>query len=182
MRRTQRRRVRLENRESGWDLTSCRTASLPDYNALYDPNMRHFFENQTIQRHLHRTGQIDRDGRVIDLEKNKAKLHIIEQEFKQANRLEFWRQKEEEEMRHRVQQKRHEALERARQQEKLIKMKEDRAIRREIVSATRDSFGIRYPSLDKRSITRASSVGHLSAASGESSPFFLTDERATSKF
>jgi hypothetical protein len=33
------------------------------------------------------------------LERNKAKLHIIEQEFKSAERLEFLRQKEEEEMR-----------------------------------------------------------------------------------
>jgi hypothetical protein len=43
--------------------------------------------------------KIDRNGRVIDLEKNKGKLHIIEQEFKAAERIEFWRQKEEEEMR-----------------------------------------------------------------------------------
>jgi len=36
---------------------------------------------------------------------------------------EYWRQKEEEEMRYRVQQKRHAALDRARAQEKLMKMK-----------------------------------------------------------
>ena len=43
--------------------------------------------------------QIDKDGRVIDLERNKGKLKIIEQEFKSAERIEHWRQKEEEEMR-----------------------------------------------------------------------------------
>lgn len=45
------------------------------------------------------SGQIDRCGRVIDLERNKSKLHIIEQEFKAAERLEYWRKKEEEDMR-----------------------------------------------------------------------------------
>lgn len=38
--------------------------------------------------------QIDRNGRVIDFQKQKGKLHIIEQEFKQAERIEYWRQKE----------------------------------------------------------------------------------------
>ena len=113
----------LTDRESGWDLSTCKssTAKLPEYNALFDPNMRHFFENRVVQRHLHNTGQvspnfsarphtsffsqgkisrqIDKDGRVIDLERNKGKLKIIEQEFKSAERIEHWRQKEEEEMR-----------------------------------------------------------------------------------
>lgn len=40
-------------------------------------------------------------------------------------------------MRHRVQQKRHGALARARRTEKLLKMKEDRKIRQEIVRAAR---------------------------------------------
>jgi len=43
--------------------------------------------------------KIDKDGRVIDLERNKAKLKIIEQEFQTAERTEHWRQKEEEDMR-----------------------------------------------------------------------------------
>jgi len=53
-----------------------------EYNALTDPNMRHYFENRSVQKHLYNTGQIDRAGRVIDLERNKSKFHIIEQEFK----------------------------------------------------------------------------------------------------
>lgn len=40
------------------------------------------------------TLQIDRNGRVIDFQKQKGKLHIIEQEFKQAERIEYWKQKE----------------------------------------------------------------------------------------
>lgn len=31
---------------------------------------------------------------MIDFQKQKGKLHIIEQEFKQAERIEYWRQKE----------------------------------------------------------------------------------------
>jgi len=36
---------------------------------------------------------------VIDLEKNKSKLSVVENEFALAERNEYWRQKEEEEMR-----------------------------------------------------------------------------------
>ncbi|KAJ1446718.1 hypothetical protein M885DRAFT_625008 [Pelagophyceae sp. CCMP2097] len=118
-----------------------------EYNALRDPNMRFYFENRSVQSHLFKTGQIDRAGRVIDLERNnnKSKLHIIEQELKSAEKLEFWRaeparssgKKEEDEMRYRVQQKRHDALDRIRRQERLGKMKEDRRIRTEIVAAAR---------------------------------------------
>ena len=43
--------------------------------------------------------QIDKGGRIINLEANKAKLSIIEQEFKAAEKEESLRLKEEEEMR-----------------------------------------------------------------------------------
>ena len=43
--------------------------------------------------------QIDKSGRIIDLEANKAKLSIIEQEFKTAEKEELLRLEEEEEMR-----------------------------------------------------------------------------------
>lgn len=163
------RRQSSSDREAGFDLSFCSTAKLPNYNSLYDPNMRHFFENKTTQRHLLKTGQIDRNGRVIDLEKNKSKLHIIEQEFKSAERIEYWRQKEEEDMRYRVQQKRHAALERARSQEKLAKLKEDRGIRREIVAATRESFGLNYPqSRPKASSGGPAMSGRASLESGGS--------------
>lgn len=135
----------LAERESGWDLSGLNSTKLGPYNALFDPNMRHFFENRVLQRHLQSTGQIDKDGRVIDLELNKSKIFIIEQEFKAAEKVETWRQKEEEEMRYRVQQKRHAALERARAQEKLSKIKEDRQVGREIIRATRESFGLTEP-------------------------------------
>jgi hypothetical protein len=46
-------------REEGWDSRFCATSeALPEYNALYDANMRHYFESPTIQRHLLQTGQV----------------------------------------------------------------------------------------------------------------------------
>eukprot|EP00903_Cladosiphon_okamuranus_P011014 g10403.t1 len=120
-------------REEGWDNT--KGTRIKEYNALFDPNMRHFFETPSVQGHLLRTGQIDRNGRVIDFQKQKGKLHIIEQEFKQAERIEYWRQKEERDMRDRVQKKRALALERARKEEMVLRLHEDRLIRQEIVRA-----------------------------------------------
>lgn len=132
---------RLREREAAFDTKTLTAATrkdpLPSYNALFDTNLRHFFENRRVQKHLYGTGLIDREGRIIDLEKNKAKLSIIEQEFRSAEREEELRSREEEEMRRRVQLKRHEALDKARLAERMMKMKEDRRIRREIVRVTR---------------------------------------------
>ena len=83
---------------------------------------------------------------VIDLDRNASKLHIIEKEFQNAERAEESRQKEEGEMRRRVQLKRNQALQKARREEKLIRMKEDRKIRQEIVLATREAQGLLVPS------------------------------------
>ena len=86
--------------------------------------------------------QIDASGRVIDLDANASRLHIIEKEFVFAERQAFNRLGEEEEMRRRVQLKRHQALDKARREEKLVRMKEDRTIRRDIVQATREAMGL----------------------------------------
>ena len=61
--------------------------------------MRHYFENKQVQQHLYKTGQIDRHGRVIDIEKNKTKVKILEREFTEAEKVEERRMKEEMEMR-----------------------------------------------------------------------------------
>ena len=110
---------------------------MPKYNGLYDRNLRHHFENRRIQKQLHNVGLIDREGRVLDLNKNKSKLHIIEQEFKFAEKAEAMRQVEEEEMRRRVQKSRYDTLDKARQVDRLSKMKQDRRIRQEILRATK---------------------------------------------
>lgn len=90
---------KLEKREKGFQISGLQSVNLKEYNALYDPNMRHFFESKHNQSLLYRTGQIDSHGRVIDYEKNKSKLHILEREFKEAERVEEKRQQEEKEMR-----------------------------------------------------------------------------------
>lgn len=89
----------LRKKESGFTLGNVNTVRLNSYNALFDPNMRHYFENKHTQYLLYKTGQIDQHGRVIDLEKNKSKLFILEKEFAAAEKLEEQRQKEEMEMR-----------------------------------------------------------------------------------
>ena len=90
---------KLEKKEKGFNLSALQSVKLNEYNALYDPNMRHFFESKINQNLLYKTGQIDSHGRVIDYEKNKSKLHILEREFKEAERVEEKRQLEEKEMR-----------------------------------------------------------------------------------
>jgi hypothetical protein len=89
----------FEKREKGFALAGLQSVNLKEYNALYDPNMRHFFESRNNQNLLYRTGQIDSNGRIIDLDKSKSKLFILEREFKEAERIEERRQKEEMEMR-----------------------------------------------------------------------------------
>ncbi len=89
----------LEKKEKGFSLTGLQSVKLKEYNALYDPNMRHYFESKNNQLLLYRTGQIDSNGRVIDMDKNKSKLFILEREFKEAEKIEDRRQKEELEMR-----------------------------------------------------------------------------------
>lgn len=89
----------MRKREEGFDIVSIPHAKLTEYSALHDPNMRHYFENPKVQRLLYETGQIDKHGRVIDLNRNKAKLNILEREFKKAEEAEEARIKEEEEMR-----------------------------------------------------------------------------------
>lgn len=89
----------LERKEKGFNVSGLQSVRLKEYNALYDPNMRHFFEGKNNQNLLYKTGQIDSHGRVIDYEKNKSKLHILEREFREAEKVEEKRQQEEREMR-----------------------------------------------------------------------------------
>jgi hypothetical protein len=125
---------RLKAREDGWNLQNPSSFKLKEYNALFDPNMRHFFENSKIQNHLYNSGQIDRHGRCIDLQKNKDKIAILEREFQAAELAEEKRMKEELEMRYRVQRKRFADLEKTRKEEILEKLKMDRAISKEIIA------------------------------------------------
>lgn len=159
----------MKERELSFDLNVAK-AKLPEYNALFDSNLRHHFENKSRQKELHKMGMIDEDGRVINLAKNRSKLFIIEQEFKAAEKAEYWRMKEEQEMRRRVQKKRHEALEKARLEERLAKMKDDRRIRREILTLTTPAYNLEA-SPKNRQKSREPSDEQVDNAS-----FFLTED------
>lgn len=137
----------LRQRESGFNLSGVHQERLPEYNALVDRNLRHHFENRTLQSHLSDVGLIDQRGRIVDLAKQKAKLSIIEQEFKIAEQSEQRRTKDEDEIRRRVQMKRHDALHEARQKEKLMQLKEEKKIVREIVQAAKGYASVTKPSV-----------------------------------
>jgi len=129
--------AQLRARESGFSLSGVHQEKLPTYNALLDANLRHHFESRTLQGHLNSLGLVDQRGRVVDLDKQAAKLSIIEQEFRLAEQAERRRAMEEEEVRRRVQVKRHGALHEARQKERLLQLKEEKKIAREIVQAAK---------------------------------------------
>jgi hypothetical protein len=131
--------AQFEKLEQGFHLGNLGAVRLQSYNALYDPNMRHFFENSRNQTLLYSTGQIDRHGRIIDLDKNKAKLNILEREFMEAEKIEERRQKEEMEMRYRVQRKRFNELENAKRLEILERLKAERDLSKEIVNTLKMS-------------------------------------------
>ena len=95
----ERLRSKLAAREAGFKMNELNRVRLKEYSSLTDPNMRHFFENRVVQSHLYKTGQIDKHGRVVDLDKNKSKLHVLEREFSEAEKIEERRQKDEMEMR-----------------------------------------------------------------------------------
>ena len=94
--------------------------------------------------------KIDRMGRVIDLEKNKSKLRIIEKEFSTAEKKEVLRRKEEDEWREMVTKLRMQQLEGAQKMKKIHQLKQDRIINEEITAIAKEAFGIS----DNRTKTR----------------------------
>lgn len=166
----------MKKREQGFDIVSIPHAKLNEYSALHDPNMRHYFENPKVQRLLYETGQIDKHGRVIDLNRNKAKLNILEREFKKAEEAEAARVKEEEEMRYRVQRTRFNELERTRKRDLLLKMKADINLSKEMLSTMKSAITMPSPSsMARRRPSRSSSpMGSMQNSRNEA--FFLTEE------
>ena len=76
----------LKEKEAAWNTQGNEFAALPTYNPLGDKNLRSHFENKRIRRTLYEAGLIDKEGRILEAERNKGKLFIIEQEFAQAER------------------------------------------------------------------------------------------------
>ena len=129
-----RRQSKLKKMENGFEVPARLGMKMRDeYNALHDPNMRHYFESQHVQGLLFSTGQIDKHGRVIDLDRQKSKLNILSREFLIAQKTEERRQQEEMDMRYRVQKKRFEELERTRKEEAILRIKQQKEIGKEIV-------------------------------------------------
>lgn len=50
-------RERLKRLEEGFT-SNVKNSKLREYNALHDPNMRHFFENRKLQMHLYTAGLV----------------------------------------------------------------------------------------------------------------------------
>eukprot|EP01035_Chromulina_nebulosa_P020030 gene20030-26007_t len=167
----------MKSREEGFNLRNLESIKRQEYNALFDPNMRHFFENQKIQTHLFKTGQIDRHGRVVDLLKNKSKVQILEREFKEAQKIEERRLNEELEMRYRVQRKRFNDLEYIRKQEILQKLRSDREISKEIVSILKSTTVPINKTISSDILKSVQSRSPLrTSESIRNAGFFLTDK------
>jgi len=50
MSKTKRRTDFLKSREQGFDMGYVSNNTVSEYNALHDPNMRHYFENRHVQQ------------------------------------------------------------------------------------------------------------------------------------
>lgn len=74
--------------------------TLGEYNALFDPHCRSFLSRPQIQQALYRNGLIDREGRVLDPERNRQKIHAMEQEARLAERQAELLQRDHEAQRH----------------------------------------------------------------------------------
>lgn len=85
--------------------------------------------------------QIDKIGRVINLENNKLKLSIIEKEFHRAEQVEREKQRDEEEARRQVRAKRLNELEVNRKLARAYRTREDYRIQRDITIASREAKG-----------------------------------------
>uniref|UniRef100_A0A7S0V180 Uncharacterized protein n=1 Tax=Hemiselmis tepida TaxID=464990 RepID=A0A7S0V180_9CRYP len=131
-------RSQLQQRENGFS-TSSAPAPLPTYDALRDANLRQHFESRGVQRFLQQKGWVDKQGRIIDLDKYRSKLNIIEQEFRYAEKTEFWRLKEEDQMRRDIQIKRERALQEAKRQDRARAIKEENRIRKGIILVARNA-------------------------------------------
>jgi hypothetical protein len=132
---SKRRDAYLKEREAGFDLDFGVRSKLPEYNSLLDSNMRHYFESESVQSHLLQTGQIDEFGRIINLEKHRSRLHVIENEFHRAEQREEWMRKDEERARHLVRCKRFTEIETQRDHEKVDRRREGKRLQLELDKA-----------------------------------------------
>eukprot|EP01060_Flectonema_neradi_P019430 TRINITY_DN26552_c0_g1_i1.p1 TRINITY_DN26552_c0_g1~~TRINITY_DN26552_c0_g1_i1.p1 ORF type:complete len:263 (+),score=51.65 TRINITY_DN26552_c0_g1_i1:24-791(+) len=77
-----------------WDDTTYYTAPLPEYDALFDTNLRTHYEKGSVRDRLYSNNLIDRSGKILTA--NRTKLAMIEQEFEAAAMDDLRKQKMEE--------------------------------------------------------------------------------------
>ena len=63
----------------GWVDVPANEANLPRYQPLMDKNLRTHFENPIVRKVLFDMGLVDKDGHILDVDRNKSRLLIIEQ-------------------------------------------------------------------------------------------------------
>eukprot|EP00956_Cyclotella_meneghiniana_P005503 scaffold7033_cov86-Cyclotella_meneghiniana.AAC.4 len=115
--------------------------NLPDYNALLDSNMRNYFENESIQNHLVKTGLINQYGRITSIDRQRTRLRVIENEIARTEKMNDMLQKEEEHVRHLVQLERAREIERQRDLECVARRREEKKRKAELDQAERELLG-----------------------------------------
>lgn len=107
--------------------------SLCDYDAFTDVHLQHYFARSSVQQSLLDCNMIDCQGRVMELDKHKSKLFIIDQEIKRAIQMRQAKLKEEQEIKWRVL-KKHEIYQAQQAQlERVQRLKREAEIRRQLL-------------------------------------------------
>eukprot|EP00928_Gymnodinium_smaydae_P050969 TRINITY_DN34508_c0_g1_i1.p1 TRINITY_DN34508_c0_g1~~TRINITY_DN34508_c0_g1_i1.p1 ORF type:complete len:196 (-),score=53.27 TRINITY_DN34508_c0_g1_i1:63-596(-) len=85
----------MRNREMEFNNPS-KVAALPEYNPLFDVNLKHLWLNPRMKQTMQQRGFMDEHGGIIDVDAHRRKLYVIEQELAQASAVERNRAQEKE--------------------------------------------------------------------------------------
>mmetsp|Transcript_43832 Transcript_43832/g.74826 ORF Transcript_43832/g.74826 Transcript_43832/m.74826 type:complete len:204 (+) Transcript_43832:1136-1747(+) len=145
---SKKKKAYLKERENGFDLrfmcsssSSSHQRQIPTYDALRDVNMRRYFESPHVQDHLLKSGMIDPFGCIVDLEKHRSRLRVVENEIERAERLERLHEKDEEDARYLVRKERFHRIDRERRREDAERRKYERRMQLEITRMEREVLG-----------------------------------------
>jgi hypothetical protein len=146
-----------KEREASFNLTTA-DARIPEYSSLTDRNMAAYYEKRTVRKRMQAKGFMDAAGRTYNMDKKKAAINVVEQEFKKVQRAEQQREQvcarihltlapppsdhlapvqEERELRRRIQAHRRAVLEKEQRERMLQDLKADRALGQEVVRLSR---------------------------------------------
>ena len=141
MSRASKKEAYLKDRENGFNMDVGMRSNFPDYNELLDSNMRHYFENESIQNHLVKTGLINQFGRIISIDKQRTRLRVVENEIARTEKMNDMLQKEEGHVRLLVQLERARGIERQRDLECVARRREEKKRKVELDQAERELLG-----------------------------------------